>query len=412
MSSVDQGGSKASFVAEVESLRGIAALCVAIGHTHGMTVASHFASKNEVAGLDDFAEAWFGLRIPAHAAVVVFFVISGFVLGRSLSGVGSGGTISQYASFMWRRIWRIFPAHVVALMFIVPASMLLLAQHSIDLSAFPFLNLLPQYHLQGTAFTQVDVRLLVKDLCLATNRYNAVTWSLTVEMLMCLWLPFLYLIAKRNMLLLDFFVVVGFGVVTWLWNPHYADDFYFLLYVPAFYLGLLVERRGMQWADRISALFGNRDRAIAASYLAVSLAGLLNAVDSALSQHLVALGTFGLVSLLVHARGSRIAAILRHPALRWNGRISYSFYLWHWTLLVLILRLAYEKLPPAIILSYNTVFFLVVLLVTIALALAIAHISFHCIERPCIRFGRQVWRTLATFTLSVRRLTTSRHDVP
>src|SRR4051794_32902214 len=114
----DPKPSGGGFLANVESIRGIAALYVAFWHVLGLTIPFNYhASILSADSLRDLTLRFIATLINGQTAVVVFFVISGFVIGRSLDRKDSVLPAAQsYAVFMLRRALRLYPAHIVALL--------------------------------------------------------------------------------------------------------------------------------------------------------------------------------------------------------------------------------------------------------------------------------------------------------
>jgi peptidoglycan/LPS O-acetylase OafA/YrhL len=91
-----------------------------------------------------------------------------------------------------------------------------------------------------------------------------------------------------------------------------------------------------------------------------------------------------LIGLCVHAPRAWVARVLACPPLRWSGLLSYSLYLWHWPVFVLLspARTGLDGLPRT--------------LVVLAVSIGLATLSKHLVEDP-IRFrarwarGRTGW---------------------
>ena len=106
---------KTGFLSHVETVRGLAALCVVLGHTAGLTL------PNRGAGLPLFDQPYwreFAIKLVSgftygETAVIVFFVISGIVIGRSLDKK-KVSTPASYVGFLARRFFRLYPAEIVA----------------------------------------------------------------------------------------------------------------------------------------------------------------------------------------------------------------------------------------------------------------------------------------------------------
>jgi peptidoglycan/LPS O-acetylase OafA/YrhL len=171
---------------ELQSLRGFAAVTVMIHH-----------------GLRTLTEggwAWAASEVPlnARAAVVLFFVLSGYVLGLSLMrrGVTANGLIIFYV----RRVCRIYPALWVALLF--GAAYLWLAQ------PLPAPDLAPwaQRHYDPAGFGLVTV---LGSVVGANNYLLPTAWTITVELAASLLLPaIVYVMVRWRALALPLTVVL------------------------------------------------------------------------------------------------------------------------------------------------------------------------------------------------------------
>src|SRR5262245_20320652 len=87
---------RSGFIGELGALRGIAALVVCLSHT--LLVYDHPQALLILAGIP----------LNAHGAVVLFFVLSGFVLALSWQRFSPG--LASAIQFYTRRGFRIFPA--------------------------------------------------------------------------------------------------------------------------------------------------------------------------------------------------------------------------------------------------------------------------------------------------------------
>lgn len=98
------------FFGRVESLRGLGALAVALVHVglytwHGYPLLPTITNSAPLARIFTRAEVHL---IPGHAALMLFFVISGFVL-RLLLEHGPQNPWTATHHFVVKRVWRVFP---------------------------------------------------------------------------------------------------------------------------------------------------------------------------------------------------------------------------------------------------------------------------------------------------------------
>ena len=222
---------------ELDAARGIAALSVAIGHcvTHLAGVPSHSVT---VWGLSQLTGWQAALRVGsslfnADAAVVLFFVLSGHVLSRSLEHR------HEYGGYFVRRAFRLFPVGIVAA---IPFA---IAMHA-DLPAA-----------LGTAF-------------LVDHSLNGVIWSLQVELVGSAMVFVLVLLESRQTAVLSGLALFAAALA---WNE------WLLLFLPAFALGYLVTcfwrraaaSRGMLVAGIIVLLFADLTSADAAAVRVVQM---------------------------------------------------------------------------------------------------------------------------------------------
>src|SRR5258708_32678860 len=87
------------FLPRIESMRGIAALTVV-----GFHVSNQFSASPAFGWFDGFAFRIFTAFFNGVGAVVIFFVLSGFVLARSLDA--NSNPTRFYISYAWPRRWR------------------------------------------------------------------------------------------------------------------------------------------------------------------------------------------------------------------------------------------------------------------------------------------------------------------
>jgi peptidoglycan/LPS O-acetylase OafA/YrhL len=334
------------------------------------------------------AVVWFHAGIPGlpsgFLGVDVFFVISGFVISRSLTqSAAEGWAFSGWIeNFYRRRFWRLAPALVVMLGVVVVAGAFLIPP-----------GYLSNYNLSTAigAFTgTANLVLAVSsggDYFGDTAGFNPFlhTWSLGVEEQFYVVFPLLlwwFLRARRGRAatrLLSASIVPGLAVISIALAAFFADshatyDFY--LIVTRFW-ELAAGVFAFLLADRVGRLKRGRLR------LALGWLGLLLIVVAYLLPGSIAspfpggilpvLGTV-LVLWFAPSAGSNWATagpLSLKPAV-YIGRISYSLYLWHWPVIVLLHWTigidTWWKIATAIGLSF-----------------ALGAASFHWVERPTQR---------------------------
>jgi peptidoglycan/LPS O-acetylase OafA/YrhL len=314
-------------VAGLDGLRGLAALYVVMDHTYLRSFPGYPAIT---------APWWAGWLIYGRFAVDVFMVVSGFSLAVSpaRSGWRLRGGLTRFAR---RRAWRILPAYWAALTFSLLVAWLVRPQPG---GGVP----------DGRSV--VVYGLLVQDMFDASSP-NRAFWTIAIEAQLYVGFPLLLLLSRRfgpaAMVAAVVGVIVGVGVVA----PHapvmeplmrrFTPEFAVL-----FATGVLVARVASA-GERVRALPWHLwGLAAAVPVLAIiawkgsvwTIGGHLFWVELALAP---ALGC--LLAGLATGRPAGLVRVLDSRALRRLGSFSYSLYLTHAPIVVVV----YFGLVPGLI---------------------------------------------------------------
>ncbi len=247
----------------------------------------------------------------SHHGVFLFFVLSGYLIGRMWWPQPQ----LRYARFAWRRTLRIYPAFLLS--FVASLFFVRFTGEQVALDAPRLLGNL--VFLNGAPAAGVVP-------------LNIVTWSLLYEMTFYLVFPLLLLAAVRvsahaarwvpavGILAPIAFVVAGADALVLCWSLLFGGV------ALAFGGGRAVQMLARTPATLVTLL-----------YLSVTTSALLDGLPQTVS-----IIAFGAVALLVVAHcaagGTALAAMLTWRPLVRLGRISYSFYLLHWMIVVLVAR--------------------------------------------------------------------------
>jgi len=314
------GGASRRRLAGLDGIRGLAALYVVFNHIFLRTFPGYPV---------DNAPAWAGWFIYGRFAVVVFIVLSGFSL--ALSPARHGWRLDGIAHFAYRRARRILPAYWAALAFSLAVAWLIVPQPGQGLP---------------TSTSVLGNGLLVQNILLAPSP-NRSFWSMAVEAQLYLFFPLLLLMVRRLgavvMVTSVTLIVATVGIV----GPHVAKlDTFLIQSAPdlaaLFALGILAA--GIVGASTARRSWPWDWLALAAAAPAVAIIWLRGSVWTLDHLYWVDL-TLGpaiacLLAALATGHAARLLRLLDSRPLRNLGLSSYSLYLLHGPIVVVV----YEEL--------------------------------------------------------------------
>jgi peptidoglycan/LPS O-acetylase OafA/YrhL len=328
----EPGSSKRIFA--LDAVRGIAAFVV---------VWYHFRLAFETN-----AVPWYlRLLLSGRQAVVLFFVMSGYVLslpywrGRALS----------YGAYLVRRGFRIYVPYAAAVLVAV-------------VGAWRFSNaqlpLTPWFY--RTWHVPLTGGLVVRQLLMGTGgELNTAFWSLRYEVQMSIVFPLLcWWMVRLGPAGAGLFAVIAVGMGVWLRSASVAWGACFLLGAVLAcgreWIGVTYRRTPL-WG-KVLVLGG-----VVAAYGAESTLGMI----------------FGACGVLVFAVESRARGWLETAVPMYLGRISYSMYLVHGTVLQAMLVMFYGRMPGWVFAG----FFL-------GTTVGVSYLFCVYVEEPATRLGRRL----------------------
>lgn len=351
---------------EINRLRGVAIL---------LTIFAH-------ASIDGHAWKFLRSGLSGNGGVILFFVISGFVISASLGELlGKNSAVTASIIFWIKRFTRIFPQ---AFLWVVIGSLIAVAQH----------------FLEGTN----DLVLTFKGAIAAlTNVYNFFILSVNKS---TVFMPYWSLSQEEQ-----FYIIFPFFLV---FLPLTKDRLWTLA-AALMALNLLSpwERRwfapegiilGVAWYEiwkRIDLPFGNMSRlysrlgfafVITLLMMAEPFLGIMQPNVFYLIMPMISLVFVSLASL-------RVGFVPESKLLEWCGKRSYALYLAHVPIILLG-----QTLRNVIFIemgSHKVMIRTIVSLLAIGLSVLMAEVSYRYIEQPIRRKGRDCANSLASPNNSV-----------
>ena len=320
------------FLPRAEALRGLAALSVLAFHATSLV---------------------FDLVTTGLAPVVVFFVLSGFVLSKSLD---RGPIIS---TFLRHRAFRLLPAAIV----------------TVGLMTFLYW----QFGFYTGFLPSFDPLNVVLNALLVRSDINGPMWSLTVEVAA---IPVILLCHRAfqtaGYLPLAVLAFILFGLSFWGPYVHLLGGVTNLAPLYSFVFGVMAYF--YRSAQQPNAVSGRAAQIIeAAALLLIFVAGCRKQTGyTILAETISASALLVVVASTNHP--TLLGKLLDTTAIRFLGRISYSFYLLH----MIGLSVALRTLPAMPDLPYALALFLFGAIVTIPMA----WLMWRWVEVPFIELGK------------------------
>ena len=362
---------------ELDSLRGLAATTVLLSHLSLVL--------SNVGIIERFTRTPLHILWAGHEAVILFFVLSGFVL--SLAYLNNKA--SSYKDFLIRRICRIYIPYLVSVL-IAFSLMMILARGGIEGLSGWF----------NQAWTSpITMELIINHIILLINfeteAVNGVIWSLVHEMRISIIFPLIIIFVvklswKKSLILalllsslyfilyLVFLNYLKFDVTRY--QSSYSST---LHYISFFILGAVLAKYSRQLSDIYNKLT-----------LWIKVVFLLIAVLSYTYQWTfninitifniqivkdwaVALGVSIFIIFVLNAQ--MIQKLLKINLINFVGKISYSLYLYHLIVLFMLFHIFYGKLSNLVL--FPTVFIL---------SFVVAALMYYLVEKPSILIGRHL----------------------
>lgn len=360
----------------LDSLRGLAALTVVFHHNLlAMPVAASAAIRSYL------ATSPFSVVVEGRPAVLLFFMLSGFVLTLSMAGPALPVTPATYPRYVVKRLCRIYiPFAILGILF---AALLYLALSPLP----PMPDMGGWFHASWTTLTPATY--LGHLLMLGREQdgtLNNVVWSLWYELRISLIFPFLLLAMRRLHLLASLaamvlltlaadYLLADSGLPSFYYDGHtILQSFGITLhFIPFFMAGILLALHH----QAIGAWFKRRNRWEVGFLWLITLLNLSQISDSRLAPAIALL-----LALSLHTPS--VNGFLSLRPLQWLGRVSYSLYLVHLPVILAGYYLLYGLVPLPLLVA-----------LTFPVSFLLAHLGHSLIERPAIALGKTTFRKQA-----------------
>ena len=360
-------------IADIELLRGLAVVMVLIEHLPLNLVTWHSAT------LELLSRTWHG-----WPGVDLFFVISGFVIGRSLLPMLSDADPLQFLNntlaFWTRRAWRLLPSAWLWLVIPLLASMFFNRSGLFDT---------PLVNYRGLVAGLLDIANFRLSETFGRLPYGPSFpyWSLSLEEQFYLLLPLLLFVFRRHLPW-----VMALVLLEQFWVPH--TPLSMVTRSGALAIGVLLAFWSATPSWRLCeprALDGSRLARMAALLLPILLLGALGSekvVSPGLGVGLIAMVAAIPVWVASYDQDYLMRGILPRRLMLWLGSRSYGIYLIHIPVFVATREIWFRLSPPGTVFDgrFAGRFGLTALL----LLLLLSELNHRLVERPLRRHGAAI----------------------
>jgi peptidoglycan/LPS O-acetylase OafA/YrhL len=343
-------------IKSLDSLRGIAALTVVLYHCNLIYFSAHGGAPRWV--------AFSPLRVifAGHAAVLVFFALSGFVLFLTFRSVDG----FRYYPYIAKRFMRIYPPFA----FVIVCSALLCVL--VKAMPIPPLRDVGGYLLDWDTLTLPTAGVVAGHLAMSDRLQwlDPPMWSLVHEMRISVFFPLIALWVLRDWRMATGATLLISVVSAYLNRTHLFDGWAYqplntLQYVFLFAAGATLSLHALEvraWLSKIPIWARIVLWAAALVFITLSFVDIFSAAL--------------LVALCLAPWAD---AALSHALPTWLGRVSYSLYLVHMPVLYTLMHIFWARMPLTILLAC-----------AVLTSLLVSELTYRFVEKPAIRLGRRL----------------------
>lgn len=363
------------FYQKLESLRGIAALTIALGHS--LIVLSVDGIDNiweigisDLSGIQSITIHSMLTLLGRGATITTFFVLSGYVLGLSLDR--SKVSVTNCLSFCIKRVFRIYPAHIVCLGIVLVTIPFFHTYHTFESSS--------QWY-KWWYHSDITLNVIMGNIFLNDVNLNPVTWTLQVEIIMSLLLPVAHWFSRKLNLTLNIVMLLVLMCLS------YLNTNILLVYAFVFYAALITPLI----MSNMKLFIAGKYRSILFLFclLVLFLSRLLfegsNQFYYIFAECMTSL--YIVVYLSQETKNGFVEKIFGSELLKTLGKISYSFYLSHFIILYWISYVMFLLVDSVLLKEIPLIFEILLAAVSVIITFYISKCIYTFVEKPMIGFG-------------------------
>jgi|WetSurMetagenome_2_1015567.scaffolds.fasta_scaffold22045_4 peptidoglycan/LPS O-acetylase OafA/YrhL len=368
---------------KLDGLRGLLSLIVCLNHSFLVIVIPTFANvwaQNPLIfhNMQAKLQQLFMLIGNGGAAVTLFFLLSGLVLGQSLSKVKMNPR--GLLGFIIKRLIRLYPVYI----FLLIATTIYMKSGFVY-QTFPFSSAWFNWWMHF----QMTLKEFILNFFFIHIYIGGVTWTLRVIIIASFLFPLFYLLNKKTSWWLDLLISVALIYLSFtvLNLPGFRD----FRYLYMFYLGLIIPKFRTFFSG-----FPNWLVCLLLPFAICLMLGFRYLINNEYQGGVVeALISFFIIGLSAYGSKAHVLNFLENKFFKFYGKISYSLYLIHFSILYIVSKLMFNYLPN---LPYSDHYFLIhfsLFFFTTAIATGVSYLVYRYIEMPSHQLSIQVGKKLS-----------------
>ena len=361
----------------LDGLRGLLSVMVALNHSFMIVTIPYYASiwgQNIFIFNDLQSKIQQILMLLGNGglAVSLFFVLSGLVLVESSQKWEL--TLLNTLTFYGRRFLRLYP--VYAFLIVITAIYIW--------SGFSYeqFSAASPWFLWWMNFKMTFKELLF-NLSLIHIYIGGVTWTLRVILVASAFFPLMLYLSKKLPLIANILIIalLAWGSFGFLELPNFID----LRFLFMFYLGTILPKFKKNFSST-PAIWINL-LILPLLFAALYFRYLFDIYYASLAESIFA---FFLLGQITYNEKLDVFKFLENQLFKFLGKISYSLYLVHFSVLYVLARLSFQHFSPALLLNNYLVTHVILFVVSLVLATAVSTLMYHFIEMPSHSLSRKI----------------------
>jgi len=367
---------------KLDGLRGLLSLIVALNHSFMVVIIPTFASvwqQNPLVfhGLQSKIQQLFMFIGNGGAAVTLFFLLSGLVLGQSLTKTKMSFT--GIIGFLVKRIIRLYPVYIFIVLLTATYMKL-----GFTYETFPFSSSWFNWWMNF----QMTFKEFLLNIFFIHAYVGGVTWTLRVILIISFIFPLFYLVNKKSTWWMDILIsaLLVYLSFTLLNIPGFRD----LRYLYMFYLGLMIPK-----FQKMFSSAPNRVVSLILPFAVIILLGyryLTNEYVGGVAESIV---SFFIIGFAAYGNKMSILNFLDGKVLKFFGKISYSLYLIHFSILYILGRLMFQNLPNLPYQNHYLLIHICLFVLSTLIATGVSLMVFRYIELPSKTLAKKVGNSIS-----------------